>query len=84
MNAPVLISIAVDPREALLGRASARDALYQAGAINLDEAFDELISPFLEIVFPLPANKAEAAWDAPGWSEAAKEYHANRKLGWRR
>ena len=81
MNAPILISVAVDPREAFLGRAAARDALYQAGAIDLAEAFDGLIEPFLEIIFPVPANPAEVHWDTPGWSEAAKEYHANRKAG---
>ena len=82
MNAPVIWIL--DPRETFLGRAAARDVLYRAGEISLDDAFDDLISPFLEIVFPLPVNKAEAAWDAPGWSEAAKEYLANRKAGWRR
>jgi hypothetical protein len=84
MNAPVRVSVAIDPREAFLGRAAAREVLYQAGHVSLEDGFDDLISPFLEIVFPRPLNRAEAAWDHPGWSESAREYHSNRKAGWRR
>jgi hypothetical protein len=82
MNAPVLISITVDPREALLARAAAREALYQAGELDLGEAFDGLIEPFLEIIFPRPVNHAETYWDSPGWARATQEYHASRKQRW--
>jgi hypothetical protein len=82
MNAPVLVSVTADPREAFLVRAAAREILYHAGELDLDEAFDGLVESFLEIVFPRPLNHAEAHWDSPGCSKAAHEYQANRKRGW--
>jgi hypothetical protein len=71
----------VDLRAAFLGRAAARDALFQADVIDLDQAFHELVEPFLDIVFPRPRSDAEAYWNAPGWHEAAIEYHNNRRIG---
>ena len=53
MNAPFIVAeINIDPRAAFLGRAAARDALFRAGVIDLDEAFDELVEPFMAIVAP--------------------------------
>lgn len=42
--------IDIDARAVFLARASARHTLFEAGEIPLEEAFDELIEPFMAIV----------------------------------
>ena len=42
-------STAPDPRAAFLLRAACRWDLYEIGEMDLDEAFDGLIEPFMEI-----------------------------------
>jgi hypothetical protein len=83
MNAPFPISTTtsagVDARRSLLARASARHALVEAGEMDLDTAFSELVGPFLSIVFPHPKSNADGYWDNPGWRNAAIEYYRNRK-----
>jgi hypothetical protein len=73
MNAPLVVSICVDPREACLGRAAARDALYQAGAIDLDEAFNALVEPFMAIVAPPVCEVCDLApCPTPSWCETCR------------
>jgi hypothetical protein len=68
-----------DERLVLLQRAAARARLVEASAMPLDEAFDDLLGPFLEIVFPRPENPGEAHWHSPGWAAAAIEYRRDRE-----
>jgi hypothetical protein len=49
-NIPSPDSPQVDPRLALLARASARELLVDAGELTIDEAFDGLVPAFLEIL----------------------------------
>ena len=79
MNAPIIM--AVDPRLSLLARASAQYVLVERGLVEVEEAFGSIVPDALAIIFPIPENWAQACWDAPGWAEAAREYHRNRKLG---
>jgi len=84
MNVPIrreTITV-LDPRHAFLARAAARLTLLKSGDMSLDQAFDDLIEPFLNIVFPRPYRPADAHWDNPGWAVAAADYHRDRK--WRR
>ena len=67
-----------DTRLAFLQRASARCVLVELNEIDIRQGFDELIAPFLEIVFPRPVNEAEAYWDHPGWRQAAIEHEDYR------
>src|SRR5262245_12177683 len=69
----------VDARLSFLQRASARCVLTELNEIDIAQGFDELIAPFLQIIFPRPQNDAEAYWDSPGWAKAAREYHEDRK-----
>jgi len=74
----------IDARLAFLQRTSVRCILVELNEINIERGFDELIMPFLEIVFPQPQNDAEAHWDSPSWRQAALEYHEDRKRRGRR
>jgi len=73
----------VEPERIFLLRAAIRHDLVARGQLDVYRAFDSLVTQFLDIVFPLPAMDqwAESLWDNPGWAEAAREYHENRKLG---
>jgi hypothetical protein len=68
----------IDERLGFLARASALHHLVELNEIDVDQAFDDLVTPFLEIVFPRPENSAETYWDSTRWREAAAEYHHNR------
>jgi hypothetical protein len=41
---------AIDPRLAFLARASARLVMVEIGEIDLDEAFDGLVDPFMALL----------------------------------
>ena len=71
----------IDARLAFLQRASARCFLVELNEIDIAQGFDELVGPFLEIIFPRPQNDAEAYWASPSWHNAAREYHEDRKRG---
>ena len=92
MNAPIPVApantakpiaaaalIDLDAKLAFLQRASARFILVELNEIDIEQGFDELIAPFLEIIFRRPQNVAEAYWDSPSWHEAAHEYREDRK-----
>src|SRR5262245_1804871 len=70
----------IDGRHALLAQAGALDVLVARGEIALDDASEEIVPGFLEVVFPRPKNPAEAYWDAPSWHEAAIWYRKERGL----
>jgi hypothetical protein len=86
MNAPVpatQFAVEIDPRAALLARASAMDMLYTAGEIDLDTAFDRLVDPFLAIVGPEP-KLCRHCGDPPwrhddSWCTASREGEARRR-----
>jgi hypothetical protein len=71
---PAAVIAAPDEIEAFLARAGALDRLVQLGELEPDDAFDALIDRFLEIVFPIPENPAEAFWNGPSWRAAAIWY----------
>lgn len=50
-----------DPREIFLVRASARDRLFVAGEMTLDDAFDGLVPAMLAIIDPRPPSPTDAA-----------------------
>ena len=76
--------IEVDARLALLERAATRCMLVELREIDLEQGFDELIGPLLEIIYVRPQNDADAHWDSPSWRQAALEYHEDRKRRGRR
>lgn len=78
-SVPIRMTVEVDPRLGFLGRAAVRHMMVEAGEMSVAEAFDGLVEPFLDIVFPRPKNEAEAHWDSPGWADAAREYAENRR-----
>jgi hypothetical protein len=85
MNAPVSATqfvTEVDPRAALLARASALDTLYLAGELDLDTAFDRLVDPFLEIVGPDPKlcrHCGDPPWrHEDSWCAAVRKAEAQR------
>jgi hypothetical protein len=43
-------TLMIDPRLAFLARASARNFMIEQGIISLDDAFNPLIEPFLQII----------------------------------
>jgi hypothetical protein len=73
----------VDPRAVLIVRAAALNTLLRAGEITLDDAFDELVRPFLDIVGLAPAG-CEICRDPPwrhdgAWCAACREAEERRQ-----
>jgi hypothetical protein len=68
----------IDARLAFLQRASARCVLVELNEIDIEQGFDDLVVPLLDIIFPRFQNDAVAYWDSPSWRQAAIEYHKDR------
>ena len=81
MNAP---AIRIDPRLALLARASALELLVQVGELDVDSAFDRLVDSFLAIIGPEPkvcSHCGDAPWrHEDSWCTAVRVAQAQRDI----
>ena len=92
MNRPIVNTTSAvsvdDPRQRFLDVVAGLRSFVARGQLHLAEAIDRTADEInnggvFDIVVPElappPKTAAERAWDSPGWTDAAADYHRNRR-----